>query len=245
MSDEPGHDIVPSEEARASASATSATRAAQFLAPIAVAAGTGAITGGPVGALIGATGAALERGLSFLIRRIAVVEDEAVATSGLTKDELVTHLVADEERYTVAHTVFNAAQTTHYEEKLRMFGRLLAHAATVSHVDIDEMLIYAHTLEELEAPHIEVLAYLHRAKRGDSSINTHPDYEGGVPLSELATTFPGVWLFQEAVMTRLRNNSLVDDPTSRTWDGIDNPGAVIVLSQHGANFMQLLGEPEV
>lgn len=213
---------------------------ADVLAEMSVAATTGAITGGPLAAVLAAASPVAVRGLQILARRVAEVEQEALRSSGLTAEELAARLLDDEVRFSVAQRVFTGAQSAATAEKRLLLGRMLANAALEDAVDVDEMLIHAQILVELEGPHILVLRLLEGAEQGE--VPKDPG-TGGVSVAMIAERLPGLSLYLQVIFTRLQGQALIEDAAAGTWDGFDTPLQLLKLSEFGKDFLRMLRDP--
>ena len=87
------------------------------------------------------------------------MEDEAVRVSGLTADEIVDKIMADERLIDLFAMTWSAAAWTDLEGKRLLLGRNVGKALR-DDAEIDPALLQNKIIAELERPHVNVLRAL-------------------------------------------------------------------------------------
>lgn len=175
--------------------------------------------GGPAGAATGGAltpamvtawnvgGLALVHRLSRGSRALDVAADELDV--GL--DILTERATADEPRLELLARVLEAAGRTSLDEKIPALGRVLA-GALQEDGDVDEAIVLAGALDDLEAPHVEVLA--HVAVAGEVG-GDRP----GVDMADLGERFPHRVAVLYALLPALELHGLLEDAGATSYGG--------------------------
>ena len=156
-----------------------------------VATTTGAIIGGPLGALVSAAAApvieyVLSTGNQRLIGNAGRIVDTVAEIDGRTPSEMLHYARADDERLALLLATVLAAMETLSEPRLRTLAYVLADGfSDDARLDVSRM--YVHALRSLETYHVRVLDHLDRVFRnGTDELSTSCDPD------ELAAVFPGL-----------------------------------------------------
>lgn len=152
-----------------------------------VAAGGGALLGGPLGAMVGA-------GMTpYLVALVGKVQDEwrrnqsenianmaeaAMNTAGLSPEELAERMGRSQRTRLLTATAAESAAKTAWPHKVRALGRVLADGLIADEAKIDVVELALAAMTDLERPHVAVLDLL--ANYG--VVNAEEDPANGVPF---------------------------------------------------------------
>jgi len=135
------------------------------LASAAVGALLGSAIGGPAGGVVGAAAiplmeAAIERDRRGM-ESVRSLADQAAAQNHMTPDELAAHAQSSDPRLNLAAVATRAAWNTLSQTKVDALARVLAEGFA-DQAQLDRSWLLACTIEELEAPHVRILAMMVR-----------------------------------------------------------------------------------
>ncbi len=200
-----------------------------------VASGAGAVAGyvvtGPAGALTGAI-VGNAAGPAFLgtwkmsqdafvsrFRRGEAVIEVAAGELRMTPDELVDLVGTDPARIELVARIIEAAGRTTMEPKIRALGRVLA-LGLLDDTRVDEAIILADALGDLEAPHVHMLRHMNDVPSPASSHEPSEVVLVGWKSDELATALPsGYRSVIPALLSSLQRHGLVDEPAAGAYGG--------------------------
>jgi hypothetical protein len=152
-----------------------------------VAAGGGALLGGPLGA---AVGAGMTPYLAALVdnvidewhrnrrQNIADMAETAAITAGLSPEELGARMGRSQRTRLLTNTAAESAAKTAWPHKVRALGRVLADGLIADDAKIDIVELALTAMTDLERPHVMVLDLL--ANYGVANVEEDP--ANGVPF---------------------------------------------------------------
>lgn len=201
-----------------------------------LAATAGLLTGGPLGAVIGAALPPLTQGLKLLFGRVVEVEEAALLASSMSPTQLRERILEEERLFSLGQIVFDGAQRASTPEKRTYLGRLLGKSASHAVVDLDEVLIFAQVLIELEEPHMRALKAMETFESG-----VVPYEQGnfsGIPEGEIDRECFGLGRMLRPVLLRLEGHNLIENPEGSTYDG--HRRYSWRLTEFGSEFLHML-----
>jgi hypothetical protein len=124
----------------------------------------GLFVGGPAGALAGAAATPVIetivlRGRERAVRRANEALETAAVRLGLDEQAFVDRALSNDGRLLLTLQVVQAASRTHWDEKVRLLGRVLADGLGDG-TRLDEAGFIAATINDIEPAHVELLAYI-------------------------------------------------------------------------------------
>jgi hypothetical protein len=148
-----------------------------------IGAAAGAMVAGPAGALVGAgTGTmvqhVLKEALARQLGRANEAADVAADVAGLTAEELLRRILADERLLDLARRVFTVAAETALRARIRAAGTALGRAVRDDSA-IDEERFIVDTLATFHVPHYRILQQLGQRYEG---YGQERDAEGQEPI---------------------------------------------------------------
>lgn len=233
--------------------------ALERLADVAASAGGGLLgfgIAGAEGAAIGnaaapAVALAWHLGNSALIARLTRggrALDHAATDLGTDLDDLARRATADPDRLELLARILEAAGRTALDAKIPALGRVLA-AGLDPHTQVDEALKLAASLDDLEAPDVQVLHLLHRETVGPLLLAQQVGRElgaaGGVgwTVSDLHSRLPGYRLLIPTILRTLDRHALIADADRGIFFDKENPDRWTV-TDFGRHCLELLSAPE-
>lgn len=169
--------------------------------------------------------------------RTARTLEVAATESHVQLDELERRALADAARTELFARVVAAAGRTPLEAKIPGLGRVLARGLDAG-ARVDPAFIYAAALDDLEAPHVELLDLIKKEPSGPASLASPEDGQGWYP-SELAQRMPTHGDVLLPVLRTLNRHALVVDPLPGSWPS-DEGEHRVTLSQMGRACLDLL-----
>lgn len=124
---------------------------------------------GPIGPWAATlVGASLTPGMSRLMvnvvaewrARFVVVAEAAQSAAGLSQDELLETFADRPDLQPLLERVASAVKNTRLEPKLRILGTILGESIDKRPTEVDISMLLAATIDDLEAPHLRVIAIL-------------------------------------------------------------------------------------
>lgn len=124
---------------------------------------------GPIGPWAAAlVGASLTPGMSRLMvnvvaewrARFGVVAEAAQSAAGLSQEELLETFADRPDLQPLLERVASAVKNTRLEPKLRILGTILGESIDKRPTEVDISMLLAATIDDLEAPHLRVIAIL-------------------------------------------------------------------------------------
>jgi hypothetical protein len=196
---------------------------------------TSAIAGTGIGlayALDQATGRRREQRLGRLI------EDVAAQVGG--PDQLAAKVLDTDETAELTRRILEAAARTTLEDKLRALGRVLANA--LNGIDtIDDALILADALRDVEAPHIRALALIDNwGKPNPPQTPPMQVTRSGMPIGQLRGQLRGKDGALEAVTATLERHGLIRDIAIGQGTGFGD--VRYLVTQVGTSLLEQLAD---
>ena len=173
----------------------------------------GMLVGGPEGALIGAAAtpgieAIVVAGRERAVHRANDALETAAGRLGLHQRAFVNHVLSDDRRLLLTLQVVQAASKTFWKEKVRLLGRVLANGLE-NGTRLDEAEFIAATINDIEPPHVEVLAYILQGLTESNSTVRTSAIKADLPLF-------GETIF--AILAALDRHGLIGQPPN-VWPG--------------------------
>lgn len=165
----------------------------------------GGVPGAVVGAAAGEVAAYVaHEALARRRQRAAAAVEVAAAKTGLTPEDLLARIRADDRLLELAAAVIAAAAETALQAKIRALGQALARGTLATDdATIDQERFMVATLAALEAPHVRLLLEIQRHSwRYDV----------------LQQRLPGLVPVIPPVLSALRANALIHDMTQGSYD---------------------------
>jgi hypothetical protein len=189
----------------------------------------GLAVGGPAGALAGAVAEpALEQlareALALRRRRGERAYELATAEAGMSPEELLQRILADQRLMDLAVLAVTAASETALDAKIQALGRALATGALATdEAVVDQQRLLVGILADLEAPHLRVLAQLAEPSP-DGRMAELPDRMAPRPrwsFDKLAAMLPTMQGVLEPVLRVLEAHGLAGDVGDAISTGIN------------------------
>lgn len=204
--------------------------------------------GGPPGALVGAGAGVVvqhvtNRAMSRRFQRAAEVVEIAADEAGLTPEELLERIRADERLLELAAAVIAAAAETVLQAKIRALGQALARGTLATDdAEIDQERFMVGTLGALQAPHVRVL---HKISRRYSGYGQRHTPEGqpqahGWTFEDLAARLPGMRPVLRPILSALTANALIFDTAVGMWGFSSGKSERWIITDYGRQVLDLL-----
>lgn len=178
--------------------------------------------GGPEGALIGAASPGAvdlawqlgNRALQGRLTRGSRTLDIAAEQLDIDLDQLAERATADAARLELLARVLEAAGRSPIEDKVAALGRTLASGLDPAG-QVDEALVLAAALDDLEAPHIQMLALIVEHEVATVVARCPDTGKAGWNTDQLRDALPQMRLVLPAVIQTLDRHGLVADRADR------------------------------
>ena len=171
--------------------------------------------------------------------RTAAALTTAADDSAVSLDELEQRALSDSPRAELFARIISAAGRTPLEDKLCALGRVLAAGLDPAN-QVDEAFALAAALDDVEAPHLQVLMLLDSCVSGPGVPEDAGDAVGWTP-EEISSALPGHRLPVVPILQVLTMRGVIyDDAQARgTWLSIEG-GARHTLTDFGRRCLDLL-----
>jgi hypothetical protein len=206
----------------------------------------GMVIAGPPGALVGGTAAAVvqlvtKEAMARRFGRASEAVEVAADEAGLTAEELLRQILADENLLELAARVVAAAAETTSHAKIRAVGKALGRGVRDDAM-IDQERFMVDSLAGLDVPHFRVLEQVYEDDEGYGT----PRSPDGTPraygwtLQALAQHLPGLAPVLRPLLGVLRSRNLVENTAVGTLDS--RPGVTDrwVLTEFGRDVINWL-----
>jgi hypothetical protein len=197
------------------------------------------VVGGPPGALVGAAvtpgiEALVLAGRDRAVRRANEALQVAAGQLGLDEAALVNHGLSDDQRLRLTLETVQAASRTLWGAKVRLLGRVLADGLG-DNTRLDDAGFLAATINDLEPPHVEVLAYVFQKVTQPGTV---------VRTSDIMAELPHLGEPTLAILATLSRHGLIGQPGG-VWGTSDvEVNAGWAPTVFGRRVLDLLREAE-